>query len=129
MGSSGISAAAALLDPLCDILQDIAEAREEAAELVDLLKGRAAELALTLDADYPDLRSSIWLSEAAAQSAVQNLTPQMTENRKRVGSVPEYTQNLSLIALCESMSILKLQHHSMFGEMSLLQAIQDSACV
>ena len=69
------------------LLQEIAEAREEAAELVDLLKGRAAELALTLDADYPDLRSSIWLSEAAAQSAVQSLTPQMTENRKRVSLV------------------------------------------
>ena len=74
--------------PACKLvrrfLQELAEAREEAAELVDLLKGRAAELALTLDADYPDLRSSIWLSEAAAQSAVQTLTPQMTENRKRV---------------------------------------------
>ena len=66
------------------VLQEIAEAQGEVAELVDLLKGRASELALTLDADYPDLRSSIWLSEAAAQSAVQSLMPQMTENRKRV---------------------------------------------
>lgn len=65
-------------------VQEISEARGEAADLVDLLKDRASELAVTLDADYPDLRSSIWLSEAAAQSAVQTLTPQMTENRKRV---------------------------------------------
>lgn len=64
--------------------QELSEAREEAEQLVELLRARASELALTLDADYPDLRSSIWLSEAAAQSAVQSLTPQMTENRKRV---------------------------------------------
>ncbi len=52
--------------------------------MVGLLKTRARELAVTLDADYPDLRSSIWLSQEAAQSSVQSLTPQMTENRKRV---------------------------------------------
>lgn len=69
-------------------MQEISEAQGEVADLVDLLKARASELAITLDADYPDLRSSIWLSEAAAQSAVQSLTPQMTENRKRVSAIP-----------------------------------------
>lgn len=58
--------------------------RQEAVDLTELLKSRAAELALTLDADFQKLRSSIWQSDVAAQSAVQSLTPQMTENRKRV---------------------------------------------
>ena len=65
-------------------VQELPEARQEAAQLVELLNVRTVELANTLDADFPDLRSSVWLSEAAAQSAVQSLTPQMTENRKRV---------------------------------------------
>lgn len=70
-------------------LQELEEARQEAADLVGLLKSRATELATTLDADFPDLRSSIWLSEAAAQTSVQSLTPQMTENRQRVRATPQ----------------------------------------
>lgn len=63
--------------------EELAETRQETADLVELLSGRATELARTLDADFPDLRSSVWLAEAAAQSSVQSLTPQMTENRAR----------------------------------------------
>jgi MoxR-like ATPase len=64
--------------------QELAEAQQEAADLVDLLQLRQAGLAATLDGQYPQLRSSIWLGEASVQAAVQTLTPQMTENRKKV---------------------------------------------
>ncbi|KAL4519632.1 hypothetical protein Ndes2437A_g07814 [Nannochloris sp. 'desiccata'] len=73
----------------CRILEsgdesEVAEARQEATDLVDLLQMRQAGLAATLDGDFPELRSSVWLSEAAAATAAQALAPQMVENRKRV---------------------------------------------
>lgn len=78
------------------LVQELSEARQEAGDLVQLLKSRASELAVTLDADFPDMRSSIWLSEAAAQSSVQSLSPQMTENRKRVSDA-KLTRFASLV--------------------------------
>jgi MoxR-like ATPase len=73
----------------CRILEsgnesEVAEASQEAADLVDLLQMRQAGLAATLDGDFPELRSSVWLSEAAAATAAQAMAPQMVENRKRV---------------------------------------------
>ena len=74
----------------CRILEDVAagdevaEAQREAASLVELLDMRQAGLAATLDGDFPELRSTVWLSEAAAGAAAQALAPQMAENRKRV---------------------------------------------
>lgn len=73
----------------CRILEnnskdELAEARTECASLVDLLELRHASLSATLDGNFPELRHTIWQSEASVQAAVQALTPQMTENKKRV---------------------------------------------
>ncbi|GBF89830.1 hypothetical protein Rsub_02534 [Raphidocelis subcapitata] len=62
---------------------DAAEAAAEAATLVELLEARQAELAATLEGQFPELRATVWQSEASVQAAVQSLTPQMTENRRR----------------------------------------------
>lgn len=51
-------------------------------ELLDLRQGG---LAATLEGGFPELRATVWQSEASVQAAVQALTPQMTENKKRVG--------------------------------------------
>lgn len=61
------------------------EAVLEAGSLASLLRARHAALALALDAGFPELKASVWQSEGAVQGAVQALTPQMTENRKKVG--------------------------------------------
>lgn len=63
---------------------EIVEAAREAADLVELLDMRQAGLAATLDGNFPELRSTVWLSEAGAAAAAQALAPQMVENRKRV---------------------------------------------
>ncbi len=68
---------------------ELAEAVQEAGALASLLRSRHASLALSLDAGFPELKSSVWQSEAATQAAVQGLTPQMTENRKKVGRTSE----------------------------------------
>lgn len=62
---------------------DAAEAAAEAATLVELLEGRQAALAAALDGAFPELRATVWQSEASVQSAVQALTPQMTENKRK----------------------------------------------
>ena len=49
-----------------------------------LLETKHARLAATLDGNYPQLKASVWHSEASQQSAVQTLTPQMTENKAKV---------------------------------------------
>lgn len=59
----------------------------EAEDLVGLLKARHAELSVSLDSPdggFPDLRGSVWQAPGSAQAAAQTLTPQMTENRKKV---------------------------------------------
>lgn len=38
----------------------------------------------TLDGEFPELKATIWQSDETVQAAVQSLTPQMTENRKKV---------------------------------------------
>ncbi|PRW59240.1 ATPase associated with various cellular activities AAA_5 [Chlorella sorokiniana] len=63
--------------------QELEEARKEAAALVELLDLRQGSLAATLDGGFPELRDTVWQSEASVQAAVQSLTPQMTENKKR----------------------------------------------
>jgi len=74
----------------CRILEDpsakeeIQEAVGEATALLELLELRQGGLAATLDGNFPELRSTVWLSEASAAAAAQALVPQMTENRKRV---------------------------------------------
>ncbi|KAL4425569.1 hypothetical protein ABPG75_009585 [Micractinium tetrahymenae] len=63
--------------------QEVEEARRECASLVELLDLRQGGLAATLDGGFPELRATVWQSEASVQAAVQALTPQMTENKKR----------------------------------------------
>ena len=50
----------------------------------DLLQSRQEALAATLGGQYPQLRTTVWQSESSVQAAVQTLTPQMTENKKKV---------------------------------------------
>jgi MoxR-like ATPase len=64
---------------------EVGEAAREAAALVEVLALRQGSLAATLGGAFPELRDTVWQSEAAVQAAAQALTPQMTENRKRVG--------------------------------------------
>ncbi|KAK9830840.1 hypothetical protein WJX74_009470 [Apatococcus lobatus] len=63
--------------------QEVAEVQQEVTDLVQLLTSRQGELASMLNG-FPQLRSTIWFSEASQQAAVQSLTPQMTENRGKV---------------------------------------------
>ena len=57
---------------------------------------RAGALAATLPgagaagSGFPELRSTVWQSDASVQAAVQALTPQMTENKKRVSGWQEW---------------------------------------
>lgn len=66
-----------------DAAGELEDAREEAAALSDLLAARHAALVGALEGGFPDLCGSVWVSEAGAQAAVQALTPQLTENRKK----------------------------------------------
>lgn len=65
-------------------VQELVEAEEEAAGVRDLLQSRQEALAATLGGQYPQLRTTVWQSESSVQAAVQTLTPQMTENKKKV---------------------------------------------
>eukprot|EP00878_Enallax_costatus_P007732 GHUV01008093.1.p1 GENE.GHUV01008093.1~~GHUV01008093.1.p1 ORF type:complete len:282 (+),score=113.63 GHUV01008093.1:347-1192(+) len=73
----------------CRVLEqspDSAEAADTLAEcstLVELLEGRQAALTATLSGAFPELRATVWQSEASVQAAVQALTPQMTENKRK----------------------------------------------
>jgi MoxR-like ATPase len=62
---------------------DVKETVQEAESLVELLDLRQGGLAATLDFDFPELRSSLWLSEAGAAAAAQVLAPQTSENRRK----------------------------------------------
>ena len=66
------------------MLQELEEARSEAATLVEILESRQAGLVTTLEGNFPELRATVWQSESSVQAAVQTLTPQMTENKKKV---------------------------------------------
>ncbi|KAL6772366.1 hypothetical protein ACKKBG_A29945 [Auxenochlorella protothecoides x Auxenochlorella symbiontica] len=63
--------------------QDVAEAQQEASQLVELLDLRQGSVGLTLDGGFADLGATIWQSEGSVREAVQVLTPPMTENRKK----------------------------------------------
>jgi hypothetical protein len=64
--------------------QELAETRTEASQLVELLDLRQGGLTATLEGGFPELRATAWQSLQSVQAAVQALTPQMTENKKRV---------------------------------------------
>eukprot|EP01025_Chloroclados_australasicus_P045499 TRINITY_DN4981_c0_g1_i1.p1 TRINITY_DN4981_c0_g1~~TRINITY_DN4981_c0_g1_i1.p1 ORF type:complete len:535 (-),score=79.64 TRINITY_DN4981_c0_g1_i1:305-1885(-) len=62
---------------------ELEEVLEEVEQVVQLLESRHASLCNTLDGEFPELRQTVWQSEASVQQAVQTLTPQMTENKRK----------------------------------------------
>ena len=73
----------------CRILEsasydELQETRDELMSLVELLKSRHQGLTSNLEGQFPELRRTVWQSEATVQAAIQALTPQMTENKKKV---------------------------------------------
>ncbi|KAI8473622.1 MAG: AAA domain-containing protein [Monoraphidium minutum] len=89
---------------------DAAEAAAEAATLVELLEARQAALAAALDGQFPELRATVWQSEASVQAAVQALTPQMTENRRKAEDLlrEAYTLAECLQRRCSAQVLEKL---------------------
>lgn len=67
----------------CNV-QRLEETKATVASMRQLLETKHARLAATLDGSYPQLKHSVWQSEASQQSAVQTLMPQMTENKAKV---------------------------------------------
>ena len=65
-------------------MQELAEVQQEGASVVQLLQQRQAGLSSTLGQQFPEMRNTIWQSESSVQAAAQSLTPQMTENKKKV---------------------------------------------
>lgn len=64
--------------------EELPEVRNEVTSLVELLEARHSGLTKTLDGEFPELRSTVWQSDGTVQAAVQALTPQMTENKKKL---------------------------------------------
>ena len=84
-------------------LQEVAEVQQEVTDLVQLLTSRQGEVASMLNG-FPQLRSTIWFSEASQQAAVQSLTPQMTENSGKV-----CLNSLSVMRLqCRHLPVLRM---------------------
>lgn len=50
---------------------EAADALSECSTLVELLESRQAALAATLEGAFPELRATVWQSEASVQAAVQ----------------------------------------------------------
>ncbi|CAD7700318.1 unnamed protein product, partial [Ostreobium quekettii] len=63
---------------------ELSEVQEEVSSLVELLETRHSGLTKTMDGQFPQLRSTVWHSQESVQAAVQALTPQMTENKKKL---------------------------------------------
>lgn len=59
---------------------EAADALAECGTLVELLQGRQAALAATLEGAFPELRATVWQSEASVQAAVQ------VRQRRKIGS-------------------------------------------
>lgn len=50
---------------------EASDALSECVTLVELLEGRQAALTATLEGQFPELRATVWQSEASVQAAVQ----------------------------------------------------------
>jgi len=50
---------------------EAADALAECVTLIELLEGRQAALAATLEGAFPELRTTVWQSDASVQAAVQ----------------------------------------------------------
>ena len=68
--------------------------QQEGASVVELLQQRQAGLSSTLGQQFPEMRATIWQSESSVQAAAQSLTPQMTENKKKVSCGANLTMQL-----------------------------------
>lgn len=81
---------------------DVGHALEEARTLVALLRARHASLSATLDAEFPLLRSNVWLSAPDISAAIQHIAPLMAENKERVAVLLEEALTLeqALLAPC-----------------------------
>ena len=79
---------------VCFVLQELAEVQQEGASVVQLLQQRQAGLSSTLGQQFPEMRNTIWQSESSVQAAAQSLTPQMTENKKKVSAYTDLTLQL-----------------------------------
>ena len=63
----------------------------DCTNLNEILVSRLENVREALELDFPHLRSSIWLSDANASSAVQFLEPQMDENRSKLEDMVKET--------------------------------------
>jgi MoxR-like ATPase len=63
----------------------------DCTNLNDILVSRLENVREALELDFPHLRSSIWLSDANASSAVQFLEPQMDENKSKLEDMVKET--------------------------------------
>ena len=64
-----------------------ADVARDAADVRDLVRLRHASLTATLDAGFPELRSSVWLSSSAARAAAQALAPPLEEARDKAADL------------------------------------------
>ncbi|KAG2423358.1 hypothetical protein HXX76_015406 [Chlamydomonas incerta] len=77
---------------------ELAAAGAEVGQLVALLEARHAALASNLEGDgFPELRASLWQAESSVAAAVQALSPQMTENRKKVEDLLREAHTLAAV--------------------------------
>lgn len=67
-----------------------------------LLRARHATLSQTLDAEFPVLRSSVWLSAAEIAGAIQHIAPLMAENKERVEEMLEEALTLEQALLTDA---------------------------
>ena len=64
---------------------------KDCTELNEILVSRLENVREGLELDFPNLRSSIWLSDSNASSAVQFLSPQMEENKGKLEDMVKET--------------------------------------
>lgn len=64
--------------------EKLSDTKETVASMAQLLESKHARLAATLDGNYPQLQNTVWQAEDTVQSAVQTLSPQMSENKLKV---------------------------------------------
>lgn len=63
----------------------------DVSNLNEILVSRLENVREALELDFPHLRSSIWLSDSNASSAVQFLSPQMEENQSKLEEMVKET--------------------------------------
>lgn len=81
-GDDANASSAPIEDP-----QEAAKAAADAADLVELLRLRHADLTATLANGFPALRETVWQSAGSARAAAQALAPALEENRSRAADL------------------------------------------